>query len=62
MQGSPNHKHGWVVILSGGDGIRLRPLTRLLAGDDRPELDRSIRSLRVNPLHHAGFIGPMRAN
>lgn len=25
------------LILAGGDGLRLRPLTRLLAGDDRPK-------------------------
>ncbi|MGH7416546.1 MAG: sugar phosphate nucleotidyltransferase [Candidatus Rokuibacteriota bacterium] len=25
------------IILAGGDGIRLRPLTRRLAGDDRPK-------------------------
>src|SRR5260370_40507968 len=37
MQSSPNHKHHWGVILSGGDGLRLRPLTRLLTGDDRPK-------------------------
>lgn len=27
----------WAVILAGGDGMRLRPLTRELAGDDRPK-------------------------
>lgn len=27
----------WAVILAGGDGVRLRPLTRRLAGDDRPK-------------------------
>jgi mannose-1-phosphate guanylyltransferase len=25
------------IILAGGDGVRLRPLTRRLAGDDRPK-------------------------
>lgn len=27
----------WAVILAGGDGTRLRSLTRVLAGDDRPK-------------------------
>jgi mannose-1-phosphate guanylyltransferase len=29
--------HRWSVILAGGDGVRLRPLTRLICGDDRPK-------------------------
>jgi mannose-1-phosphate guanylyltransferase len=27
----------WGVVLAGGDGVRLRPLSRLIAGDDRPK-------------------------
>jgi mannose-1-phosphate guanylyltransferase len=27
----------WAVILAGGDGVRLRGLTRSITGDDRPK-------------------------
>ena len=27
----------WAVVLSGGEGMRLRPLVRKVAGDDRPK-------------------------
>jgi mannose-1-phosphate guanylyltransferase len=30
-------KHRWGVILAGGEGMRLRAVTRLIAGDDRPK-------------------------
>lgn len=30
-------RHHWAVILAGGDGSRLRALTRAMAGDDRPK-------------------------
>lgn len=29
--------HRWGIVLAGGDGVRLRGLTRLICGDDRPK-------------------------
>ena len=34
---SENHNHGWAIILAGGDGTRLKSLTRRIAGDERPK-------------------------
>jgi mannose-1-phosphate guanylyltransferase len=32
-----NRRHHWAVILAGGEGVRLRSLTRLVSGDERPK-------------------------
>ncbi|HZD41773.1 MAG TPA: sugar phosphate nucleotidyltransferase, partial [Terriglobales bacterium] len=32
-----SHKREWAVILAGGDGTRLKSLTRKIAGDERPK-------------------------
>lgn len=34
---SRNWRRRWGVVLAGGDGVRLRALTRLICGDDRPK-------------------------
>ena len=31
------NQQSWAVILAGGDGVRLRPLTRMMTGEDRPK-------------------------
>lgn len=37
MHNNLTHKHRWGVILAGGDGERLRSLTRLVSEDERPK-------------------------
>lgn len=37
MQFNRPPRTAWGVVLAGGDGVRLRPLSRLIAGDDRPK-------------------------
>ncbi|HLO00522.1 MAG TPA: sugar phosphate nucleotidyltransferase [Pyrinomonadaceae bacterium] len=32
-----NHNERWAIVLAGGDGTRLRSMTRALVGDDRPK-------------------------
>ena len=34
---APIPRHLWAVLLAGGDGIRLRDLTRKIVGDYRPK-------------------------
>ena len=33
----PSQAGRWGLILAGGDGLRLRPLTRMIVGDERPK-------------------------
>ena len=37
----------WGIVLLGGDGVRLRPLTRFISGDDRPK--------QFCPIFHGGI-------
>jgi mannose-1-phosphate guanylyltransferase len=50
-----------VLILAGGDGVRLRPLTRVLTGDDRPKQFCAVlgdESLLAQTLHRASLLVP----
>jgi mannose-1-phosphate guanylyltransferase len=37
LRAAPPRGHFWAVLLAGGDGVRLRTLTRGIVGDDRPK-------------------------
>ncbi|HWM78355.1 MAG TPA: sugar phosphate nucleotidyltransferase, partial [Methylomirabilota bacterium] len=51
----------WAIVLAGGEGVRLRALTRRLYGDDRPKQYAALvgaRSLLRQTLDRVGLLIP----
>ena len=60
---SPESEHGnlWAIVLAGGEGVRLRSLTRRLYGDDRPKQYAALVGARSLGRHVTGEgIRPVR--
>jgi len=49
--GHPERGGRWGIILAGGDGTRLRPLTRLISGDIRPALGSPAEEAALDALY-----------
>lgn len=64
VDNEPQHNGNlWAIVLAGGEGLRLRPLTRHLYGDERPKQYAAVvgaRSLLRQTLDRVGLLVPAR--